>query len=118
MLKFLLFVFVMLIGFANSFDFVYVNNKVIHYNELTNYVLVDNNLIEKNELDDYYYVLNTLLHKSQIDKFVVYENALVYKPQIDKYDEDFTYQINQYAIPAIIIANPARNYAKELDTMY
>ena len=115
MLKFLLFVFITIIGFANSFDFVYINNKLIHYNEMSNYVLVDNNLVEKSKLDDYYYVLNTLLHKSQIDRFAIYRNALVYKPQLDTYDEEFSFQIKKYAIPAIIEAVPAKKYAKPID---
>ena len=105
-----------MIGFANSFDFVYVHNKLIHYNELENYVLVDNHLIEKSKLDDYYYVQDTLLHKSHIDRFAIYGNALVYKPQLDAYDEDFSYQIKKYAVPAITVAEPAKKYAKSLDT--
>ncbi len=116
MLKFLLLVFVMLIGLSNAFDFVFVNNKILHYNEMSNYVLVDNNLVEKSKLDDYYYVLNTLLHKSHIDRFAIYRNALVYKPQLDSYDEEFSYQIKKYAVPAITVAEPAKKYAKALDT--
>jgi len=116
MLKFFLFVFITLIGLANSFDFVYVNNKLIHHNELSNYVLVNDHLIEKSKLDDYYYVQDILLHKSYIDRFAIYGNLLVYKPKLDAYDEDFTYQIKKYAVPAITVAEPARKYAKSLDT--
>jgi hypothetical protein len=116
MLKILLLFFAMLIGLANAFDFVYVHNKLIHHNDLSKYVLVGNDVIEVSKLDDYYYVLNTLLHKSQIDRFVIYGNALVYKPQLDVYDEEFSYIIKQYAIPAIVEAKPAKFYAKLIDT--